>query len=179
MPQTEATTMVARLCIGDYFGHRAGRIGVGAHPDDHVDQDDGGVRLGQALPQGVIARRRLDHRVRAAAGIFVGSEVDQPVCRSVLVEGQGAGHRNVGAHEFAGPAQHPLGLGAKGAAAEQTQDPAPAGGEGNGGLAGCPAQPLGERDGGAEGALGGRRQVGAQQAFAGTSASSRPTKQTI
>ena len=99
----------------------------------------GDLRLGQALPQGVIARRRLDHRVGAAAGIFVGPEVDQPVCRSALVEGQGAGDRNVGAHEFAGAAQHRLGLGAKGAAAEQTQDPAPAGGEGSGGLPGCAA----------------------------------------
>ena len=63
-------------------GHeRPGRVGIGAVPEDDVEQQHRGlVRVGQRL-QGLEAQRRVDHRVRAAHGQGVVPEVDDDVTR--------------------------------------------------------------------------------------------------
>ena len=98
-------------------------IGVRTKAQHDVEQDRRGLRIGALRAHGGVAQRRVDHRVRAPAGVVVVAEVEEHVAVHGTVhvpgEWQRAFDRGVRAARQAACKERQLGLVAEGAAGEQ------------------------------------------------------------
>ena len=91
--------------------------------DDDVEQNDGGAPISKRGPEHLIAKRRIDHRMRAPARELIGAEVDDAIVgrRRVLL-GLRAGHGSIGGDRATGVEENELRLGGKRAAGIKTED---------------------------------------------------------
>ena len=55
------------------------RVDVTAEAQHAIEQDHSDGRIGEGCGQRFVAYRRLDHRMRPAAGVFVGTEIEHGV----------------------------------------------------------------------------------------------------
>ena len=75
VPTTATTTGCRTAAIAGC--EQRGRVGLGAVPEDDVEQDDRGLRVGGGAGQVLEPQRRVDHRVRPAGGVGVVAEVHE------------------------------------------------------------------------------------------------------
>ena len=60
-------------------GEQRGRVGLGAVAEHHVEQEHADLGVGRRPGELLEPQRRVDHRVRPAAGVLVVAEVDEGV----------------------------------------------------------------------------------------------------
>ena len=109
-----------------------GRVGLGAVAEHEVEQDHAGGRVGGGPGQLLVAQRRVDHRVRAALGEGVVTEVDHRVGvgGQVAVQREVVGQRDVAADRAEHLRGHQHRLVAEGAADEEPAEQGPGRGAG-------------------------------------------------
>ena len=109
------------------FGYRRGqargRVVVCAVAEHQVEQDRGHAGIGGLREHGGIAQRRVDHRVRPSAGVFVVTQVEQHMAVEAAVESIRAAGRRVRAAVQPLRQQHQLRFVAEGAAGEERAQP--------------------------------------------------------